>query len=174
MSAYFETRYRDAVLTQVGMRQAIKATALLRCQGLSQPDQIWVSPMRRAIQTANLMFPNAQHKFIADDRLLERQGVEPCCHRLELAELQQSEFGRMIDWDHSNIAENLPFDENQYEDEGVLAQRIMSVREVIHQEARQTGAKVIVVVSHHEAIKEVFGVSLFNCHWHIDHVSPLP
>lgn len=73
----------DAPLTKAGEKEAENARQRmqeLQVQGFPEPEEVLVSPLQRALQTANLIFPDCNDIHVRED-LIERQTGRACDHR---------------------------------------------------------------------------------------------
>lgn len=73
----------DAPLTKLGEEEAEHARQRmleLQARGFPEPEEVLVSPLQRALQTANLIFPDCNDIHVRED-LIERQTGRACDHR---------------------------------------------------------------------------------------------
>lgn len=73
----------DAPLSEAGKQEAEEARRSmqeLQAKGFPAPEEVLVSPLQRALQTANLIFPECNDIHVRDE-LIERQTGRACDHR---------------------------------------------------------------------------------------------
>jgi len=85
----------DARLTPLGIQQSEALSKDLAAK--PPPDEIIVSPLSRAIQTALLAYPNYTSPFVASELCRERVSVFSCDRRQAISQLLP-EFGSRIDF----------------------------------------------------------------------------
>jgi broad specificity phosphatase PhoE len=106
----------DSPLTDRGKEQARHAAevvkALQASKGLPEPTEVLVSPLQRALQTADLVFPNCRNIHVRLE-LQERQTGKPCDTRqpastmLRRKTFQNFSFGRLSEADRKEVLDTI-------------------------------------------------------------------
>lgn len=157
LSVFLEEQYKDARLTQVGLRQAQEAAKNL--SDLSIID-IWCSPLTRCIQTAEEVFEesNASGLYLHDNLLERLGGGHVCNSRKSKTEIKQLH----TIWNTKYLAET-PVTWIERENEYAVRQRMFMLVMLIadiYKDAPDTSH--ILIVSHNDAICCLTGKSLKN------------
>lgn len=142
--AYYDTRHRDAALTDTGHEQAFNVNF-----GGIVFDAIYCSPLRRCRQTLLHAIPAAALRTVfLDDRLMEPQGSHICNWREE-ANVIAREAPTV--WSFDRVAPGAPwYPETRQE----FRKRIIYFTE----DLTYVPAASILVVAHHEWICDWFGL----------------
>lgn len=133
-------KYFDARLTDIGLKQCEEHIDEMTKMDV---DIVYVSPLYRTLQTANIMFSKSNVRMEALERIRERTGVRPCDKRSPKKVLQK-------DFPHINFINCMVGDEDPIwkkdyrETEEKLLLRIKSFLEWI----KKTPEKSIVIVTH--------------------------
>ena len=114
----------DASLSTTGIQQAMQARQKLAdwiaIEGLPEPQQILVSPLKRTLQTADLVFPDHTNIHVRED-LRERLTGRPADNRAS-TEVQQESFSR-FSFRHVRLQSMLNWNLGEVFREGAIQQR---------------------------------------------------
>lgn len=163
-SAYEDPRWRDARLSHRGHEQTLAAGEEIAARFGSQFQAVWSSPLTRCVQTSeNAMKSIRAPHHILHDSLLERLGGGHICNeRSAKVDIVLQHPGWQIQY--------LPHDGPRWgsirEPEDSVRMRMTSLLLYLEDKYRDA-VRPILVVSHHDAIQALFGVSLRNGEFHI-------
>lgn len=167
-SAFEDTNYKDALLTEKGKEQAKNVAKELSSYNILE---LWCSPLTRCIQTAEEIFEETScGKLYLHDNLLERQGGNHVCNERKT----KSELKALYKcWDFNFIAEK-PVYWNERENQTSLYTRmLMFVLLLANLYAKYDETNYIVIVGHNNAIASLIGVSLENCEYKVYSIEEL-
>lgn len=147
----------DAPLTDLGRQQALKAREEIRDLGIRH---VITSPLTRAIQTAQLLFPNGISMDVRDghhELLLHSCDVGRPPEALS-NDFPELEFGHLADeWWHSDGTGGISVEPDQ-----VFKARIAQfVRDL-----DAISERPLLIVGHGNAFHEIIGRKLANCEVH--------
>lgn len=144
-SAYENPEYKDGVLTEKGRFQAA-------CVQLPfVPDCVFSSPLRRCLQTASIVAPDAP--IYAIDELVERQCNHPCNTKSPRAVLE--DYVPRLNLD--GVSDSYPVPAHESDDE------LMTRGTEIFGRLFETGARNILIVGHWDFFRIVIGKEFKNC-----------
>ena len=157
--AYLDPAWKDARLSKLGHEQAESAGIAISEQVSDKITAIWCSPLTRCIQTAEHIARHVEAaSFFVHDNLLERLGGGHVCNERRsrdeiVAEYPDINVTLLPDTPPTwSIREPLPS----------VRSRITSLCDHLQKSYRNVEVPIIMIVSHHDAIKELVGVSLGN------------
>ncbi len=169
--AYQDPQWRDAHLSGRGREQALMAGEEIAARFGSQFQAIWSSPLSRCIQTALQVEQSlhAPHRVLHDSLLECLGGGHVCNERMEKVDIVIQYPG----W-QSHLLPNSPQQWGSVrENEESVRARMKSL--LLYLESKYAGARLpILVVTHHDAIEALFGVSLQNCQYYVYRTGPEP
>ena len=163
-SAYEDPQWRDAHLSSRGNEQTIAAGEEIATRFGTHFQAIWCSPLSRCIQTAlNVQQSISSPSRILHDSLLERLGGGHVCNeRMAKDDIVIQYTG----WQSHLIPYDGPRWGSIREHEDSVRTRMKSL--LLFLEEKYRGAThPILVVSHHDAIQALFGVSLRNGEFYV-------
>lgn len=168
--AYEDPQWRDAALSSRGHEQALMAGEHIAASFGSRFQAIWSSPLTRCIQTALDAQQSIQTSHhILHDSLLERLGGGHVCNeRAEKVDI----VIRFPGWQAHNLPKHGPEWGSVREPIESVQTRMRSLLlflEDTYKEARHP----ILVVTHHDAIEALFGISLRNGEFYV-YQNPAP
>jgi broad specificity phosphatase PhoE len=162
--AYEDSQWRDAHLSPRGHQQALAVGEEIAARFGPQFQAIWSSPLSRCIQTALDVQQSIQapHRVLHDSLLECLGGGHVCNDRMEKVDIVIQYPG----W-QSHFLPNLPPQWGSVR-ENVESVRMRMKSVLSHLEERYAGTtRPILIVSHHDAIQALFGVSLRNGEFHV-------
>ncbi len=163
-SAYEDPQWRDAHLSPRGHEQTLAAGEEIAARFGTHFQAIWCSPLSRCIQTALNVQQNirAPSRFLHDSLLERLGGGHVCNERMEKVDVVIQYPG----W-QTHLLPNMPQQwGSTREHEESVRMRMKSL--LLHLEEKYAGAThPILVVSHHDAIEALFGLSLRNGEFHV-------
>jgi broad specificity phosphatase PhoE len=146
---YESEEYRDALLSDKGHAQAAR-TVLPH-----QPQRIYSSPLRRCIQTVRGFAPHTP--IILEDGLIERQCNHPCNRRSSLSTIEAT----AANLDTSRLLHAAM--KVVHETDEMFIRRVKKALYEIVTESQRNGYETILVVTHWDLMRTVFGVIVDNC-----------
>jgi broad specificity phosphatase PhoE len=155
-SVFTDEKHEDAPLTPEGIKQATQTgSALFQYKLLD----IWCSPLKRAIQTAEEIFEEANcSQIYLHDNLLERLGGNHICNkRKDRHVLMKSCF-----WNTTFLPEFPPFWIERESTSAVRARMLMLIFYLAELYKTYSEEYHLVLVSHADAIACLTGKSLKN------------
>jgi broad specificity phosphatase PhoE len=159
-TAFTDPKYKDAPLTEEGIKQAQKTA--LELQKVFILD-IWSSPLTRCIQTSEELFEEttAQNCYFHDS-LLERLGGGHICNERKLrVDLKE----RYTSWDYSFLPE-IPVLWTERENETSLQRRMLAFVLLLAEMYRTAPESThILIVSHADVIWSLTRKSLKNAEY---------
>jgi len=161
-SAYDNPAYRDAALTAKGITQASEAGKAIATE-YPKVAAIWSSPLRRCLQTAENVMASIGYpadNLYVHDSLLERQGRGHICNTRSLTKDIRRAFP---DFKTEFLPDCGPEWNGPEPRQSVMLRMIMLIE---HLKRVYIGAEhPVLLVSHHDALFEVLGVSFKNAEW---------
>ena len=158
---FYDEKYRDAPLTEKGVKQAIELGEKLAEKYPKATFSIWSSPLTRAIQTAQEIFEEVctSGDIILHDGLLEFQdGKHKCNDRKAASDLKEKYFIC-----NTVFLPELPACWSVCEPHVHLKNRMKSVIQTIV-EVEKEWNHIIIVVSHRNALAALLdGAPFENC-----------
>jgi broad specificity phosphatase PhoE len=167
----FEKENEDASLTLHGIRQCVDLELALKLS--KNVEALFVSPLRRTIQTATFSFPNlvGQIPWLAHEMLRERVGLYPCNRRRPISE--SSKFFPHIDFsniehDHDQISACL--DEKDSTSNRETPDQVIERGRNFFEWLSKRPEKEVIVVSHGGFLYRIFGEILETNHDYKDNI----
>jgi len=160
LCAFLNPDLIDPELTELGRRQASAQSGYTQSEGFQKPERLYVSPLKRASNTALLAFPTFKDTvpWIVDSRLREPVGLHICDKHLQKSVLQK----RFPSLDYSRIPqEDVDFD--KYPDSREGREPVARRGHEFLCEVLKGAEKTVAVVSHSS-----FLLTLFNAVLHCD------
>ncbi len=164
--AYHDSQWRDANLSSLGHEQALMAGEDLARNFGTRFQAIWSSPLSRCIQTALDAQQSIQTSFhILHDSLLERLGGGHVCNeRADKVEIVL----RYPGWETHLLPREPPKWGDTREPLESVRLRMKSLLLYLVDTYRVSRGPIL-VVTHHDAIEALFGVSLQNGQYYVYH-----
>lgn len=158
--AFYDRSWQNARLTEQGGEQALKAgEELVAVLGQGAKAIFWCSPLDRCIETAKYIARSIPPiSFTLHDDFIECLGGGHVCNERDLpAQIRL----KWPDVNASLIPERPPVDTDDPRETFEQAEVRMK-RGIAMVRAQATGPEPIIIVTHHDAVKALTGVSLKN------------
>lgn len=144
-SAYFSDDYAYSTLTEKGHQQTLSVR-------VPRTPLIYCSPLIRCIQSARNIF-GSQANLHLHDGLIETQGEHPCNKREPL---------NLMCAKYPNINTDFMNPTYVFEKESNMKERVENTLTQIIEHARSQNVSRIAIITHHDVLEILTGVSLKN------------